>query len=51
MRLLKCSEKRKAEGARCPFWHDDLGLECPGYPHLCDDIVDVEVEEDEDEED
>ena len=55
MKEIKCWEKRMEEGARCPYSHDDPGLECPGYPHLCNDVVeveeDVEVEVEEDEED
>jgi len=51
MREIKCWEKRKEEGARCPYWHDDPGLECPGYPHLCNDVVEIEGEGEDEEED
>ncbi len=49
MREIKCWGKREEEGARCPYWHNDPGLECPGYPHLCNDVVEIEGEDEEEE--
>jgi len=50
MKEIKCWEKRQKEGARCPFWHDDPGLECPSYPSGCNEVVEVELEEEDEEE-
>ena len=50
MKEIKCWEKRQMERARCPYFFEDEGLECPSYPSGCNEVVEFEeVEEDEEE--